>query len=292
MLADNYKKILNLYQQDESWPQAVLLFEDGSSPSLSKSGQILNCSNVLLTLLNKIDDTTSSINVINLFPEKDKSSISINQIRNLKINFKINFNNTKKLVIIYNFELMKAEAQNAFLKLLEEPPSGVHFLIIATKNNGHILKTISSRCYLIEISKPSVNKAYQYFSELGVKINSEDFNKLYNLSMGSLQKIENTLLQDNTQDTQYQNDTSRIAKMIVLKSKDPKSLTELLTEIKTADQLEAIFIAIEVLLKSLLEVDPSRYDNLRIIKKDLTFLKDALINKVPIGIIKAKLSLI
>ncbi len=48
-------------------------------------------------------------------------------------------------VLIHSADRMTTEAANAFLKLLEEPPSGVVFILL-THQGGRILSTIRSRC--------------------------------------------------------------------------------------------------------------------------------------------------
>lgn len=50
-----------------------------------------------------------------------------------------------KVYIVEDAEYMNEQAQNAALKLLEEPPKGVHF-ILCTANPQRILITIRSRC--------------------------------------------------------------------------------------------------------------------------------------------------
>ncbi|MEE0835014.1 MAG: hypothetical protein U0M08_01235 [Clostridia bacterium] len=49
-----------------------------------------------------------------------------------------------KITIIENAEFMTVQAQNAFLKLLEEPPSGVYFLMLC-ENASALLPTVRSR---------------------------------------------------------------------------------------------------------------------------------------------------
>ncbi len=57
----------------------------------------------------------------------------------------------KKVFIINNFDNSTEEAQNKLLKVLEEPPQNVHFLLSA-KNEEKVLATIKSRCEKVKIS--------------------------------------------------------------------------------------------------------------------------------------------
>ncbi len=56
-----------------------------------------------------------------------------------------------KIFIINNIDISTDEAQNKLLKVLEEPPKNVYFLISA-KNEEKVLSTIKSRCDKIKIN--------------------------------------------------------------------------------------------------------------------------------------------
>lgn len=56
-----------------------------------------------------------------------------------------------KIFLINNFDISTEEAQNKLLKILEEPPKNVYFLL-GIKNEGKVLPTIKSRCEKIKIS--------------------------------------------------------------------------------------------------------------------------------------------
>lgn len=56
----------------------------------------------------------------------------------------------KKIGIIFDADRMKSEAQNAFLKTLEEPPKDT-FFILTTGNPAALLPTTRSRCQLLTL---------------------------------------------------------------------------------------------------------------------------------------------
>jgi replication-associated recombination protein RarA len=58
----------------------------------------------------------------------------------------------KKLLVIHDAQLLTTEAQNALLKLLEEPPTHL-ILILVTDNLNSLLSTIHSRCFLINLTE-------------------------------------------------------------------------------------------------------------------------------------------
>ncbi|HDP69184.1 MAG TPA: DNA polymerase III subunit delta' [Actinobacteria bacterium] len=75
--------------------------------------------------------------------------ITIGQIRKIQkeVNLK-SFEASFKVYIIDEIEKMTAEAVNALLKVLEEPPGDVVFILITSNLEG-VLPTIVSRCYQI-----------------------------------------------------------------------------------------------------------------------------------------------
>lgn len=82
--------------------------------------------------------------IINIKP--DNQIIKISAIREL-FQLIISKPNEAKMraIIIENAETMNEQAQNAFLKMLEEPPSNTFFILI-TENINSMLATIVSRC--------------------------------------------------------------------------------------------------------------------------------------------------
>ena len=78
-------------------------------------------------------------------PEK-KRDILIDQIRELKRDvIVVPGEAAKKVYIIEEADRMNANAQNAFLRILEEPPSHAVF-ILKTENPSALLETVRSRC--------------------------------------------------------------------------------------------------------------------------------------------------
>lgn len=59
--------------------------------------------------------------------------------------------NEKTAIVISNFDELGEEAQNAFLKALEEPQEKLTYVLTA-KNVNNVLPTILSRCEILEIT--------------------------------------------------------------------------------------------------------------------------------------------
>ena len=91
--------------------------------------------------------------IIEFRVEKNKKSIGVDVIRGIieEVNKKP-YEGDKKVVIIYEGDKMTTEAQNAFLKTIEEPPKGV-FILILCENLEAVLDTIKSRCQIHKLQR-------------------------------------------------------------------------------------------------------------------------------------------
>jgi DNA polymerase-3 subunit delta' len=86
-----------------------------------------------------------------------KKIISISQIREMGLTISSKPNEARfRMVLILTADLMNIQAQNALLKMLEEPPEKTAFILIATKT-AFLLPTIISRCRNIRF-KPLTDK--------------------------------------------------------------------------------------------------------------------------------------
>jgi len=77
---------------------------------------------------------------------EDKREITVDQIRDLRRDvIVVPCEAAKKAYIINDADLMNRNAQNAFLQILEEPPSHAVF-ILSTNTPAELLPTVRSRC--------------------------------------------------------------------------------------------------------------------------------------------------
>ncbi len=81
-----------------------------------------------------------------------RRELTVDQVRELAADAQVLPNEAeRKVYIIEEAELMNPNAQNAALKLLEEPPATVIFLLCAV-NPGLLLETVRSRCQLLTVA--------------------------------------------------------------------------------------------------------------------------------------------
>ena len=174
---------------------------------LAKAVNCLNAPNCCLQPMGerKFCDNCLSINsgsMIDLIEIDAASNRSIDDIRDIKEKslFAPNIG-TKKVYIIDEAHGLTGPAQQAFLKLLEEPPENV-IIILATTEISSIPQTIISRCQRFDFNRINLN---QMSSHLKLISDSEQINisldacKAIALnSSGSLRDAENILQQIST----------------------------------------------------------------------------------------------
>ena len=80
-----------------------------------------------------------------------RETVGIDNIRNLKKELSIKQSNPV-VFLISDADRLTGPAQNSFLKLLEEPPPNVSF-ILGTNHRKNLLPTIESRCILIKMKQ-------------------------------------------------------------------------------------------------------------------------------------------
>lgn len=100
--------------------------------------------------------------------EPEKNSITIDKIRDIaKFVSTKPFESNNKVVLIKQADLMRTEASNALLKNLEEPKPFVYFILL-TDNKNKLLKTIISRCQVINYLSERENEEFDYSQILDI----------------------------------------------------------------------------------------------------------------------------
>ena len=109
---------------------------------------------------------------LNIYEMDAASNRGINDIRGLKelVEYPPQNGEKYKVFIIDEAHMLSREAFNSFLKLLEEPPSYVVF-ILATTNPNKILETIISRCQRYDFKRINIETISNYLKTICKKEN-------------------------------------------------------------------------------------------------------------------------
>lgn len=147
------------------------------------------------------------------------STISVNDVREQINNDMVvkPYSSEYKIYIVDEAEKMNANAQNALLKTIEEPPA-YGIIILLVNNKDSFLQTILSRCVALDLKPLKKEQIIQYLMEkeqipyyqakvaatfaagnLGraIKLGSmEDFNKLKDMTILQLKNLHNATATD------------------------------------------------------------------------------------------------
>ena len=104
--------------------------------------------------------------LIRLKMPEDKKSIGVEVVREQIIQeaYVRPFHAERKVFLIENGEAMTDGAQNALLKILEEPPTYAVFIILSTSSD-QMLETVRSRCLAMHFLPLSQAECHAYFEQ-------------------------------------------------------------------------------------------------------------------------------
>lgn len=143
--------------------------------------------NVAQYIATQLLDTSSPNEYQLLVIEPDGNGIGIEAARNLQHFMKLTSTGTsavRRVAIVENMQASSEEAQNALLKILEEPPAASHLIITATTSN-RLLSTVRSRLYEVQILPLTKSEARKQYP----KISEDEFERAYLLSDGYVELL-------------------------------------------------------------------------------------------------------
>ncbi|MBW9146403.1 DNA polymerase III subunit delta' [Clostridium sp. CM027] len=170
----------------------LLVGEDGI-------GKSIVAKNIGLKVLGKNQDR-QYVDLVEWRIEKNKSTIGVNSIRALieEINKKP-YEGDRKVIIIYNAHKMTVQAQNAFLKTIEEPPKNVIILLLC-ENLEVILDTIKSRCQIHKLKNLNVDEMKEFLKINYYDLSLEEIRVVIAFSDGIPGKAEKFIQDNNFKD--------------------------------------------------------------------------------------------
>lgn len=119
-------------------------------------------------------------NIINIRANEDNKSgaITIDQIRNINREFHhTSANSAYRVVIIDAIDDLNINATNALLKMLEEPPEKVIFILI-NHSSFKTINTIESRCLKINLYDLTKQQSLQILQQQNINLNEHELENL------------------------------------------------------------------------------------------------------------------
>ena len=147
-----------------------------------------SCARIFAREINDFNSTDDLS--FNIFELDAASNNKVEDIRDLIDKVRIPPQSGKyKVYIIDEVHMLSKNAENAFLKTLEEPPPYIVFILATTEKNK-ILPTILSRCQIYDFNRISENEIFENLKQIckkeEVKFEDEALNIIAKKSDGSL----------------------------------------------------------------------------------------------------------
>lgn len=131
---------------------------------------------------------------VELLEPDERGTISIESVRELYKRTRSKREN-RQVIIVDHAEAMGNDAQNAFLKLLEEPRDGVIFVLTAPSPDA-LLPTIQSRTQQIHLNPISSNKLIKWGKQLKPDVSDQELAQMLFVAQGRPATLK-TLLSQN-----------------------------------------------------------------------------------------------
>ena len=144
--------------------------------------------NILAKLILNGDLEREYVDIINY--KSSKASFGVDEVRDIIEEVsKKPFEGDRKVIIIHEGNKLTIQAQNALLKTIEEPPIGVHIIILC-ESLELILDTIKSRCEIYKLTPLTKNELYEYIKIKGFDYNESDIRSAIAFSEGIPGRID------------------------------------------------------------------------------------------------------
>ena len=196
--------------------------------------------------------------------ENDKKSIGVSAVREIKRNAFIKPQELQnRIFILKTAHLLTAEAQNALLKILEEPPSGVYFFLL-TENSSLLLPTVVSRAPLVKMSLFSDEETADIVLRLSEKASAlrktspDDFEQAIRFSAGSIGKALALIESPDSENAKIRSDVLSFLE-ILRDGKNDKILLFFLHSAYKREQLESFIMNLKAAIRDMLKAKYGSY---------------------------------
>lgn len=163
---------VNSFVETRHFPHAILITGDSGTGKSTLAEYLLKayfcmgdtapcgcCNNCRLI------DNRNHPDIMYIAPEDKKKNIAVSQIREIVVNAYIKpHSSDRKAFIIEKAETLSEQSQNALLKVLEEPPGNVLFILVSNGEKS-LLPTVLSRCVTLSLLNPEVDEVVDFLKK-------------------------------------------------------------------------------------------------------------------------------
>ena len=208
-----------------------------------------------------------SPDVIEVGLSPDKKTIGVEKVRELRSSVFVKpTEEDVKVYIISNAETMTVQAQNVFLKVLEEPPKGVYFFMLC-ENTANILATVKSRAPVLKMQVFSDSELSEYLlannktAQNLKNTSAEEFELIVRIAEGKIGEAERLLSDTKKDKTQSKHEKAK--KLIELTADSCKYSDFVIyvqNMVKTRDEFFDILLYAMYATRDLMTVKKSKDD--------------------------------
>jgi DNA polymerase-3 subunit delta' len=145
--------------------------QTGKFSLLKRVAQFMHCLDGGCLICNTCTQIENEAHIETFMFRNDGNKLGIKEFRELKSYLNLSPQGKYKIVIIQNIERLSIPLQNSMLKILEEPPKDVYFLLTTT-NTENLLETITSRCRVHKSGLASNDEVSEFLEKSFKSINS------------------------------------------------------------------------------------------------------------------------
>lgn len=189
----------------------------------------------------RLETGSNHPDIIRIRPQEKKKSILVEQIRDMRQEVYIKPHTAeRKVYIIEQADTMNASSQNAILKVLEEPPQDVCFILLC-ENRSSLLPTVVSRCVTFTLYGVSNESGIPIVSKLA-KCDADAAEQALIKTHGNIGRAINTVKKSNKNspyfvaneflDLCFKNDGYQMLKLLHPHCKDRVFFDGFLSELK------------------------------------------------------------
>ena len=188
--------------------------------------------------------------------KNDRKTIGVDLVRSIKDDAYIKPNESdKKIYIVEDTHTMTVQAQNAFLKLLEEPPPNVYFILLC-ENTSNLLTTVKSRAAIYKMQVFTDDELRTYVMETQNHKKAANIDYLIKSANGSIGAVIDNLTAKKAEKNKEQYDNIRnLFKMI-----SEKNTSEVLLNNNIPEKRENITEYIDLLMTAVRDAVAYKYN--------------------------------
>ncbi len=226
--------------------------------------------------------------------EPQKNIIKVDEIRNLRLEaFMSPMQSKARVFIINDAHTMNSNAQNALLKVLEEPPKNVTFILL-TKSASLLLETIRSRCVLLTLAPvPLENEGAEFIAKTRL-ISFDDAYKLLIRTDGNIGEAINyseenfesfSSIAQEIFNLSVNNERLKILLLLQPYSKDRTAVSQIIVELKN-------IISKEIKKKAVKEISSFTASKLNYCYSELSDIESKLEFNPPVTLLISRITAI